>query len=564
MLKPICSTPEALARAKAKYMEHANQLVPPSGEFQMIGRKPEEGGEPALKLVPIPGDALSVRFFPGINGTVSFDFVKGDYDGEHSMGTGLRMPQGYVVHQAFFGHLIELKGIHEDAPPSYPPTPLKPERDYERGTRPPLHHLPASPVKLSAGYASSGLKIVPFRGAPFASASASGEAGGAHRPDVLRSRARPQVVAPPSRRRFRAALTSHHPLSSSSSPLPTPCAPIDSSRRPSFDASGSGGWEAGAPVQGRVQGGKEAKKADAARVGQRAEVAAVAEYVYLYTIFFLPLSLVHLLFLLWGALEHLSSAHLASLAEWDALRGSAPSFSHPNPSTSIISAAPAAFGGGHSRFSIHTHEDGAEYMPEHDATAIRVPRLSTLDLDVPLASLTHTPAAFLERLPPVTTLDLNIPLDNDVLLLAGVVHTPALEVLNLARHGLFATVFFRRPMYTPRRDAAASLPACSTRPRAPCPEQSHISAVSRHTHRREQDWSPIPGQVAYAAAIAADVPSTPPRQTPGKGAALSPTPYSPATPAGFYQGFLERKCSQRTDSRGTPGKEGRARRWLPL
>ncbi|KAJ7452159.1 hypothetical protein B0H11DRAFT_303335 [Mycena galericulata] len=146
--------------------------------------------------------------------------------------------------------------------------------------RPPLHHLPASPVKLSAGYASSGLKIVPFRGALFASASASGEAGGAHRPDVLRSRARPQVVAPPSRRfhrRFRAALTSHHPLSSSSSPLPTPCAPIDSSRRPSFDAAGSGGWEAGAPVQGRVQGGKAAKKADAARVGQRAEVAAVAE-----------------------------------------------------------------------------------------------------------------------------------------------------------------------------------------------------------------------------------------------------------------------------------------------
>ncbi|KAJ7465384.1 hypothetical protein B0H11DRAFT_1922193 [Mycena galericulata] len=49
--------------------------------------------------------------------------------------------------------------------------------------------------------------------------------------------------------------------------------------------------------------------------------------------------------------------------------------------------------------------------------------------------------------------------------------------------------------------------------------------------------SPTPGQLAYAAAIASDVPSMLPRETATKGAALSPTPYSPATPIGFYQGF---------------------------
>ncbi|KAJ7430412.1 hypothetical protein B0H11DRAFT_2263415 [Mycena galericulata] len=126
------------------------------------------------------------------------------------------------------------------------------------------------------------------------------------------------------------------------------------------------------------------------------------------------------------------------------------------------------------------------------------------------------------------------------------------------------------PQTGPRRLYAAALPqdpvyaaALPTAPPQQAPAQVVVpptttggDAAPATTRPASIYDSPTPGQVAYAAAIAADVPSTPPRQTPGKGAALSPTPYSPGTPAGFYQGLGSALGGKTQGPRGQPNDAG--------
>ncbi|KAJ6565670.1 hypothetical protein B0H10DRAFT_2112635 [Mycena sp. CBHHK59/15] len=110
MLKPVCNTPQELAQAKARWIENSNRIAPASGEIPMLGRKPDEGGEPALKLLTIPNDLLCIRFFPGGfehgKHMVFFDFVQG--------GTiGVPMPQGYSVQQLSIYGNVPLRGLHD-------------------------------------------------------------------------------------------------------------------------------------------------------------------------------------------------------------------------------------------------------------------------------------------------------------------------------------------------------------------------------------------------------------------------------------------------------------------
>ncbi|KAJ7116901.1 hypothetical protein C8R44DRAFT_854621 [Mycena epipterygia] len=110
MLKPVCNTPQELAQAKARWIANSNQIAPPDGKIPMLGRKPDEGGEPALKLLPIPNDVLYIRLFPGgfarDQHMVFFDFVQG--------GTvGVPMPQGYSVHQVTTCGNVALLGLHD-------------------------------------------------------------------------------------------------------------------------------------------------------------------------------------------------------------------------------------------------------------------------------------------------------------------------------------------------------------------------------------------------------------------------------------------------------------------
>ncbi|KAJ7855968.1 hypothetical protein B0H14DRAFT_2754181 [Mycena olivaceomarginata] len=110
MLAPVCNTPQELAQAKARWIENSNQIAPASGEIPMLGRKPDDGGEPALKLLPIPDDCLSVRFFPGgferNQHMVFFDFVQGRT-------VGVPMPHGYSVEQLTISGNVPLRGLHD-------------------------------------------------------------------------------------------------------------------------------------------------------------------------------------------------------------------------------------------------------------------------------------------------------------------------------------------------------------------------------------------------------------------------------------------------------------------
>ncbi|KAJ7666537.1 hypothetical protein B0H17DRAFT_261997 [Mycena rosella] len=108
MLTPIYNTPQELAIAKAQWIAHSNQIAPPSGRIPILGRKPDDGGEPALKVLSIPGDTLSIRLFPGGfergRHMVFFDFVQENM--------GVPMPQGYSVKQLTNSGDITLQGLY--------------------------------------------------------------------------------------------------------------------------------------------------------------------------------------------------------------------------------------------------------------------------------------------------------------------------------------------------------------------------------------------------------------------------------------------------------------------
>ncbi|KAJ7240349.1 hypothetical protein B0H12DRAFT_1221759 [Mycena haematopus] len=108
MLKPTCNTPQELATAKATWIENSNKMVPESGIIPVLGRKPDDGGEPALKLLPIPNDTHSIRLFPGgierNRQMLFFDFVQ--------EGKAVPMPQGYSVHQLMLWGNVPLQGMH--------------------------------------------------------------------------------------------------------------------------------------------------------------------------------------------------------------------------------------------------------------------------------------------------------------------------------------------------------------------------------------------------------------------------------------------------------------------
>ncbi|KAJ6502220.1 hypothetical protein C8R45DRAFT_1209827 [Mycena sanguinolenta] len=114
MLRSSCNTPGELARAKEKYLAYLDTVAPPSGESPILGRKPEDGGEPAYKLLPIPDDSLSIRLFPGglarSRRTLFFDFVQVHDDGST---VGVPMPKNYRVEQRLPVGNIRLKGLHQ-------------------------------------------------------------------------------------------------------------------------------------------------------------------------------------------------------------------------------------------------------------------------------------------------------------------------------------------------------------------------------------------------------------------------------------------------------------------
>ncbi|KAJ7758131.1 hypothetical protein DFH07DRAFT_818804 [Mycena maculata] len=77
MLRPYFRTEEELAAGKRLFLLNAEGSVP-TGEIPMLGRKPNEDGQPTLKLLTIPEDRLAIRFFrggfPATKAMVFFDF----------------------------------------------------------------------------------------------------------------------------------------------------------------------------------------------------------------------------------------------------------------------------------------------------------------------------------------------------------------------------------------------------------------------------------------------------------------------------------------------------------
>ncbi|KAJ6632152.1 hypothetical protein B0H10DRAFT_1976334 [Mycena sp. CBHHK59/15] len=109
MLRPYCRTEEELVVEKQRYIASAERSVP-TGKIPMLGQKPNDGGEPALKFLPIPGDRLAIRIFPGgfERGRHMFFFYFVDENEQP-----VNMPPGYSVHQCFAPNNIQLKGLHE-------------------------------------------------------------------------------------------------------------------------------------------------------------------------------------------------------------------------------------------------------------------------------------------------------------------------------------------------------------------------------------------------------------------------------------------------------------------
>ncbi|KAJ6580819.1 hypothetical protein B0H19DRAFT_1060541 [Mycena capillaripes] len=64
MLRPYFRTEKELAATKRQFLLNAERSVP-TGEIPMLGRKPNDDGQPTLKLMDIPDDSLTVRFFRG-------------------------------------------------------------------------------------------------------------------------------------------------------------------------------------------------------------------------------------------------------------------------------------------------------------------------------------------------------------------------------------------------------------------------------------------------------------------------------------------------------------------